>query len=272
MRVAVVAVGLLFAGFGLAGSVRATDSPSKGPFPRGALIRYVVLGDSAQGSAPAWYSDDLGRDLGVRVALDDKIVGGSAADWWVTQLRTDKRLRADLRKANVITFNVPLAIVAGCDPISQPRFRSPAALRRCMAGTVASYKRDVEAIFATLVALRPPSKALIRATDTWQFNYRAMHKVGLYAVIKPYWQRYNAIVHKVAARYRIPVVHAYAAMNGATGNKDPIAAGYVSTDEFHLTVKGHLLLAKLYRNLGYRLAPAAPYAPNNPCSTTGAFD
>ena len=214
----------------------------------------MVLGDSLQRNVPSLYADYLKRDLGVRVDLDDRAVPGSASSLLEWRLRFDKPLRAALRKADVITFNLPLALMAQCDPISQSRFRSAAALRRCLAGTVAPYKHDVEKIFAAIVALRPPSKALIRATDTWQFNYRAMHKLGLYAVMKTYWQRYNAIVHKVAARYQIPVAHAYAAINGASGNKNPIVAGYIETDEIHPTQKGEDLLAKLYRNLGYQFA------------------
>jgi lysophospholipase L1-like esterase len=125
-----------------------------------------------------------------------------------------------------------------------------------MAGVVPEYKRDVEAIFAALVALRPPTTALIRATDTWQFYYPTLHQLGLYAPSKRYWQKYNAIVHQVASRYQIPVARAYDAINGPTGNKDPLAAGYVISDELHLTPKGATLLANLYRDLGYRLATA----------------
>jgi lysophospholipase L1-like esterase len=251
-------IGVLLAGLCLAMLVRATDSAAAGPFPPGALIRYVVLGDSIQGEAPAWYAQHLQRDLGVRVAFDDWKQGSSSSGWLAKQLRTNEPMRAALRTADVITLNVPLGMAGRCDPVLRPRFRSAAKFRRCIAGTVAPYKRHVKAIFRDLVALRPPSQALIRITDTWQFEYRGLHKLGLYAIQKRYWKRYNAIVHKTAARYQIPVARAYVAMNGAAGRKDPIAAGYVQQDQIHLNPKGAVLLAKLYRNLGYRLAPAAP--------------
>jgi hypothetical protein len=236
----------------LVSPVQATAPPSKGPFPRGALVRYVVLGDSVQGQAPFFYADYLERDLGVRVQLDEENTSSSSTSYWLKRLKTDKRLQAKLRRADVITLNLPLELIAHCDPRSLP----PAKVGACNVQAVKTYRSEVEGIFDALVSLRSPSKALIRATDHWQFGYRTLHKLGIYNAVKPSWQAFNAIVHKVAARYRIPVAHAYAAMNGANGNKDPIAAGYVSHDEVHLIGKGTMLLAKLYRNLGYRLAKA----------------
>jgi hypothetical protein len=245
-------VALVAAGCGGGGGGEAAQ-----PFARGTTINYVVLGDSVQiqggvvemqGGAAERYAADLEHDLGVKVSLRDESIGSAYSSDLSSQVRTDSRIRAELREADVITLNVPLGITRRC------LVTSPAAYSRCMASLVPEYKRDVEAIFAALVALRPASTALIRATDTWQFAYRTMHQRGLYAPTTRYWQKYNAIVHQVASRYQIPVARAYDAINGPTGSKDPLAAGYVISDEVHLTSKGAALLANLYRDFGYRLA------------------
>ena len=54
-----------------------------------------------------------------------------------------------------------------------------------------------------------------------------------------------------ADQHGIPVIHAYDAFTGPEGDRDPVAAGDVLSDEFHLSYQGKARLAELIVGLGF---------------------
>ena len=61
----------------------------------------------------------------------------------------------------------------------------------------------------------------------------------------------NQSVADAASRYGIPLVEAYATFTGTDGERDPVAAGDVQSDEFHLTGQGSAAFVDLVAALGY---------------------
>jgi len=175
----------------------------------------------------------------------------------VTRLRTDEQLRDDLRQADVITFVVPLGLfVDQCpfDPVAYQPAGTKAQLQACRPQVVSEYKADVHAFFDALVAIRSPSEALIRVVDNYQSMWQRLHDLGVYEVVRPYWQKTNDAIRAAAAEHGIPVVHAYDEFNGPDGQIDGVAARYVDGDQLHLSFEGAERLGQMLVDLGFEPA------------------
>lgn len=205
----------------------------------------VLMGDSVLLQPGPTIETRLEGELGVNLRLSDWINpdrskyanGGERSADLVARLRTDEKLRQDLRDAEIIVFDVPTGIVNDVCT-GDPSTSTDVQTASCMDEAVALYTPDVEAVFEELVALRDPAQAMTRVTDVWQFLYPTFVAAGTYDVVRPRWQEMNKAVHDAAARYGIPVVQAYEEFSGPDGDRDPVASGDVQDDQFHLTQQG----------------------------------
>jgi lysophospholipase L1-like esterase len=203
------------------------------------------MGDSVLLQPGPTIETRLEGELGVYLLLSDWInpdlskyaSGGERSADLLARLRTDEKLRQDLRDAEIIVFDVPTGIVNDVCT-GDPSTSTVEEAASCMDEAVALYTPDVEAVFEELVALRDPAEAMIRVTDVWQFLYPTFVATGTYDVARPRWQEMNKAVHDAAARYGIPVVQAYEEFSGPDGDRDPVASGDVQDDQFHLTQQG----------------------------------
>jgi lysophospholipase L1-like esterase len=66
----------------------------------------------------------------------------------------------------------------------------------------------------------------------------------------------NDAIHAAAAEHGIPVARAYEAMNGSHGRIDGVGAGWVSSDQLHLSLEGAERVAELIAELGFEPAPS----------------
>jgi len=192
------------------------------------------------------YHDWINPDLASYEARG--VPGGERSADLLAHLRTDDQLRADLREADVIMFDVPLGSLADACP--DPTVPAP-ELKACLAEVVPVYRADAAAIFDEIVALRDPADALVRATDVWQFFWPTFHGLGTDDVAAAAWQAMNQAVADAAVRHRIPLVRAYDVFTGPDGERDPVAAGDVMADEIHLTAQGVPRMVDAIADLGF---------------------
>ena len=68
---------------------------------------YVVLGDSFSRYLFPRYAKILEQDLGVKINIINRITAGQLSSTLLGKLREDQDLRDVLRKAKVVTLNVP---------------------------------------------------------------------------------------------------------------------------------------------------------------------
>jgi hypothetical protein len=217
----------------------------------------VLMSDSVLLQPTSQIVSRLEQELGVTLKVHDWINpdiakygdnGGERSADLLARLRTDEALRRDLREAEVILFDVPLGILN--DTCARPDLPS-SEFESCWAEIPATYRADADAIFTELVALRDPSDAIIRVTDVWQFLWPTLHSLDVYDTVRPAWQAMNQAVADAAARHGIPLIRAYDAFTGPDGERDPVAAGDVLADEFHLTPQGSERLVDLIVALGF---------------------
>jgi hypothetical protein len=227
----------------------ACAAPDDGPDSRGASTSadpaawdLVLLGDSVWLQAKPLLERRLEEELGVDIVVHDWInpdlesdqVGGERSGDLLVRLRTDEKLRQDLRDAEIIGFDVPTGVLLDyctSDPATAPR----AETKACFDKGVAIYQQDAPAIIDELVALRSPEDAIIRATTVWQFYTPTFRAAGKYDLVRPRWRELNRAVLDSAERHGITVLPAYDTFSGPDGSRDPVAEGDVQPDELHLT-------------------------------------
>ena len=226
---------------------------------------YVALGDSityapfGQGFINQ-YAKMLEQALGVKVNLHNWTVGDDHSSRLLERLRSDPELRQALREAEVITFEIPWNVVDKPWQTFEGIISGVcggADNQDCLRTAFDTYKADTDAIIAEIVSLRSPSEALIRTMDTYQFRVSESKDAGTFDVINRYWRDANMHVIEEAARYNIPAARVYDAFMGKNGTEDPRDKGLVS-DGIHPTKEGAILIAELFRELGYAFAPAEP--------------
>jgi hypothetical protein len=215
---------------------------------------YVVLGDSHSWSLSPRYAKILEQDLGVKINIDDRSFGGQHSSDLLRQLRENPDLQHALRKAKVVTLNVPMAVFRTPGPLFRDGKCGGADNQDCFREALKVYQADTIAIFAEIVSLSSPSKALVRTMDTHQMLVKVTKARGTFQVYKFYWQAANKCVIEVATKHRIPVARVYAAFMGPNGDDDPQDKGLVSEDGSHATPQGDDLIARLFRELGYQYA------------------
>ncbi len=246
-------------------SAAPTEAPTSTTPPAAAAessdepIVYVVMGNSLLFSTPAVmyaYRDILQEDLGVEVDMRDHTVGGQATHHFLTQLRTNDRLRSDLAQADVVLLVVPN------DEWKEPGYtimgmdgRDPTICGGddgllCLRVAAANYNAMADEIFAELTALADPSETVIRVMDFQLFTPGEDDEAAV-ATLAPLWQESQEYVETVASRYGIPVAQVFDELMSPNGIGIPEEKGLVSSDGVHYTEVGTQLIAQMIRELGY---------------------
>jgi hypothetical protein len=204
----------------------------------------------------------LEEDLGVKVKPHDVSKDGWNSEGMLRALRTDGKLRQDLRNADVITSIVPrwgLRVPIETYLMGPPGSCGGADNQDCLRQASKQFEADTDAIIAEIVSLRSPSDALIRTFDAHTYWPVAESKQkGVFEGLNRYWQAANEYLIKVAGEHGIPVARVSQAFNGPNGDQDPMDNGYVIADHLHPSEKGFDVIAKLIRELGYEYAPESP--------------
>lgn len=217
---------------------------------------YVSLGDSFTWGFADLYAAHIEANLGRRVILHNQSVGGQRSDELLDALRGNDEIRAQLCKAKVVTFMIPMA-----------HFKEPsiAYVRGVSEGienedgmhkAFALYQRDANEIFKELLFMRSPAEAIIRTMDCYlpPFLFNEWERQGVYPILKSWWNKFNGCVTALASKHQIPLACVNLAFNGSSGNENP--AGYFGKDGWHTNQEGAALIAQLHRDLGY-----APFTP-----------
>jgi hypothetical protein len=222
---------------------------------------YVAMGESITFETVSRYAEILEQDLGVQIDLHDWQAPSEHSSNLLKKLRRDELLRRDIREAEVITFLIPLGVIAGAMrtfELGEPGACGGIDNQDCLREAFATYMADTDAIMAEIVSLCSPSEALIRVQDTWQLKVRETQATGSFEMFNQYWREANAHVIQVATSYHIPVARVYGAFMGPDGVQDPRDFGLLQSDGLHPTLEGSALVAELFRELGYEYAPPGP--------------
>jgi len=206
---------------------------------------YVVLGDSTTWGFPKYFAAHIETDLGVKVKVHDRSVGGLSTGKLLKMLSDDKELRNIISEAEVVTF-----IANPGDHIGS-RIITGEGWHDCSPEALAKYKKDLDEIIGEIFLLRKGAPTIIRAMDFYVPIYREWKKRGEYEENKRCWEAFNRTIHQAAAEHKIPVACVYDAFNGSNHDEDPRDKGYIGDDGLHTNEKGQKVIADLFQKLGY---------------------
>lgn len=218
----------------------------------------VVMGDSLMSGLASRYAAHLEHDLGIRVIVHNQTRDNCGSSCLLRSLRPGSELQQHLREAEVVIFNVGLAVFK--DPATKYAFGSSGSCggtddQDCLREALKVYQDDTDAIFTEIVSLCSPSETLIRTMDIHQVLVKELKEAEAFDVVNNYWREANEHVIQVATEHHIPVARVYTTFMGATGDADPRDKGLVQSDGTHPTGEGADLMAELFRDLGYEYAP-----------------
>ena len=247
-----------------AGPTTVTPTETTGPLDttEESLV-YVVMGNSLLFSTPAVmyaYRDVMQEDLAVEIDMRDHTVGGQATADFLAQLRTNERLRADMREADVVLFVIPNdEWKEPASTIAGHQGRDPADCggddgRECLREAIAEYKTLTDEILGEVTALADPSEVVIRVADFHLFSPGDNDEADREKLL-PLWQEAQDYVEEAAAAHGIPVAQVFEEFMSPDGKGLPEEKGLVSADGVHFTSEGTAMVVRLLRELGYE--PAA---------------
>lgn len=217
------------------------------------VLEYIALGDSFTWGFMDIYAAHIEMDLGVHVKVHNWNIGGQRSDELLEILSENESLRDLLRKADVVTFMIPMAHFR--EPSIAYIARGDVGNQECMRAAFTLYQQDAKDVFNELLSLQKPSEAILRVMDCYlpPFLFAEWKRHGMYQELKSWWEKFNDYVTRLASERGIPVAHVRLAFNGVSGDENPVE--YVGEDGWHVNERGAVLIAKLHRELGY-----APFA------------
>jgi len=213
---------------------------------------YVVLGASRDGWRPGYadpYAAHIEADLGVKVTVHRRTIGGLTSEELLHFLRNTEAVRDLLREAEVVTFQSGTGdlIVLTVTAYQAGRCGGEDNLD-CFRDAVASFPANYDAIIAELLTLCGPD-TIIRTFTVYNCFYHR-HVYGSQDDLSPFYKAINEHIIKAASENNIPVADVYLAFNGPDGHEDPVAKGYL-LDGNHPNADGYAVIIRLLHELGY---------------------
>jgi len=229
---------------------------------------YVVFGDSTTWGFPKYYASHMEKDLGVKVTIHNKAVGGQSIFDILTRLRKNESLRKLVSEAEVVTLIGSPGLAPGDTPeslknyiewkeqpswikdcgIDEESYRPPGD---CSPETFENYTENLKAVIKEILSLRKGMPTIIRAMDYYMPLYSEWKNYGIEKECTCCWENLNFAIHQAAAVYNVPVARVYDAFNGPNHDEDPREKGYIGDDGEHTTEKGQKVIADLMKELGY---------------------
>ncbi len=204
---------------------------------------YVVLGDSSSWGFPKFYAQRMEQDLGIKVRIVDRTIGGLSSGTLLKLIRSDDSFKRDLSRAQVITVYANAGDQIGSAFVGRGTFD-------CSGEAVARYQSDVDAILAEILSFRAGQPTIIRTFYAYVPIYAQWKEWGKYEEYKRCWETLNRAVEEVAVERQVLFARVYEALNGPTHDEDPAAKGYFY-DWAHTNELGSQVMAEAFWKLGY---------------------
>ncbi|MCX5975400.1 MAG: stalk domain-containing protein [Coprothermobacterota bacterium] len=213
--------------------------------------RYVVIGDWLPGDFYQFLAADLEKDLGVKIEVIDRTVGGlMESGYLLEKVKTSTSWRADLATAEIITFQAYPLPYLGWYLINGPG-TGPDHDKDFSDATFAKYETEMGLIADEILALRKGKPTLLRTQGFFCPLYSQYAQWGILDELIPIWERFDAILAQVAIEHGFKAADIYSVFNGANHREDPRDKGLISGDGEHPSAEGRIMIADIFRRLGY---------------------
>jgi len=231
---------------------------------------YTALGDSiATGYTTSvayvpTYRNYIQTDAGVSVTLYNLGQNGATSTTLLNALQTDSVFQSALVQSEVITWNIGINDFSNARNTYKNKKCGGNDGQDCLRNAVAKFKTNWGAIIVEILSRRGITYTVLRTMDiynpwvatdkaknTIQDKQETTVKGNDFQVLKYYLDQMNGYIATTTANNLIPLAQVYLTFNGANGDEDSIAKGYIARDGLHPSDSGHQLIANLLRGLGY---------------------
>jgi lysophospholipase L1-like esterase len=231
---------------------------------------YTGLGDSlatgyttTAGYVPT-YQTYIQTDADTSVTLYNLGQNGATTGTLLNSLRTDAVFQNALLQSEVITWNIGINDFSNARNSYTKRKCGGNDNQDCLRNAVIKFKSNWDGIIDEILIRRGVTYTIIRTMDIynpWVTTDKAKNttpdksettvKGNDFQVLKYYLDQINGHIATTTANNLIPSAQVYLTFNGANGDEDPIAKGYIARDGLHPSDAGHQFIASLLRGLGY---------------------
>jgi len=224
------------------------------------------------GVAEEW-AEQIGEDLGVEVAVNDRsegglpativldVITGGAGDEYPIPGRfrsVDARAQEWVAEAEIIVIHGN-PLWSGATDDMETCFSTSTVRRdppvRYSAEDFAPYKDVLRSIYEVVFELRDGAPTIVRAIDSYNPVIADWREAGIEAECTAVWEMYSQTIHEAAAEYRVPTASMFDAFNGPAHDEDPREKGYIGHDGRHTTEEGQREMVDVLAGLGYEPIP-----------------
>lgn len=255
MKQASVSITLLFIAVWMTACTGQISMPT-GP---NAAWTLVVIGDSSMWGLGEAFANQIEKDMGVKVIIEDFTLGALSAGEVLSALQSGKSERAilealpaALKEAEVVMMFVnPNDSINAEHPMDFSGCFFGNAPNACQEDTFSQYQSDLEAIWWKIIELRKGKPTILRATDIYNPIINLWEKNGVFVACDVCWTNMSSANRKAAESYGIPFLSRYDAFNGLTHKENPREKSYILDDGEHLSEEGAAFTSQLFSEMGY---------------------
>lgn len=234
--------------------------------------QYTAMGDSLvtgytspTGGYVPRYQAYIQTDTDAVVNLSNFGQNGRTSGGLLTALRTDFALQNSVIQSNVVTWNIGINDLMNARGSYKNKRCGGTDNQDCLRNMVNTFKNNWSAIIGEILLRRSTANTIIRTMDIYNPWVKADKAKNTFSdakepiqargndfqVLKYYLDQMNNHIAATTSGNSIPYARVYPLFNGANGDEDPIAKGYIHRDGLHPSEIGVQLISDLLRNLGY---------------------
>lgn len=229
--------------------------PEPGPTPE--PRRYVALGDSLAAGTfgiPSYvtrYAERLREELAAPVRVTNLARGGMRSDELLARLAGDARTREAVAAADVVTWNIGGNDLAAAVRSFRAGTCAAPTLVGCVERAIGEVRTRWAAITEEIARLRQDTNGLVRTMNDYNPFVGPLGATLGFDDVRERADELARYKCAVAQRHGFACADVYAAFNGPTGLRDPVAEGLVRPGDVHPTARGQQTMADALAALGF---------------------
>ena len=222
------------------------------------------VSDSSGWGVAEIYGAYLAEDLGIKINVLDKWMGGLSAGEILMPLKGGHTYNMDLEKMRAYFQEAEIIVIYG-NPLKSISEDNPmdwncgtdelqaCYVNSCGMDTFELYIEHLKEIYTIILSERDGEPTMIRTFDAYNpIMVRNCTPDDTFKACLECWENFNKAIHQAADEIGVPVAKVFDAWNGPDHREDPSEKGYTK-DGVHPNETGARIIADLLRAIGYQM-------------------
>jgi hypothetical protein len=239
------------------------STPTQPAMPIGPDVtwRLVVVSEASGWGLGTAFANQIQKDLGVKVVLDDFAFDNLTTLDVLEVLKNGTSSIPGLSGLPEAIKNADVILLTP-GPVYASNLATLVTIQRCFGAASGvpdpcapnafdSYTTDLEAIWTKIFELRAGKPTILRGLDAATPLVRVWIANGTHEACTTCWESYSAAARKASNKFGIPFFSRYDVFNGKDHRTDPFIMGYVRGDGIHPNDSAQIYTSQLLAELGY---------------------